>query len=207
MAKKEKPSYNGLEFDSVGEMHFYWWLEELKDNGYVSNIELQPTPFPLSEKVSMSFTKHLKTKSQVKQFTVMREHIYTADVLFWFTGKADGIFHVGFNTESPDHTKQELSSLKTYKDLGYCYVELKPSFDQNNMTRLAVLNQKWVMEKYGKFINIVIPEKLFEKTFTPIRYLSCDKSKKARKIKYDNVITLNEYLKNHEEKRREIPKV
>lgn len=195
MAKKVKPSYKGLEFDSVGEMHFYWWLEELKEERYVSHIELQPTPFPLSERVSMSFTKRLKTKSQVKQFTVMREHVYTADVLFWFTEKADGIFHVGFDTESPNHTKQELASLKTVKDFGYCYVELKPSFDQNNMTRLAVLNQKWVMEKYGKFINIVIPEKLFEKTFTPKRYLSCDKSNKSRKIKYDNVITLNEYLK------------
>ena len=190
---KEKPTYKGLEFDSVGEMHFYWWLEELKENGYVSDILLQPDPFPMSDRVSMLFTKHLKTKTQVKPFTVMREHVYTTDFLFVFTDKAKKIFHVSFDEKSSDHTKEELSNLKTTNN-GVCLIEVKPSFDQNNMTRLAVLNQKWVMEKHGKFINIVIPEKLFEKTFTPTRYLFCDKSKQTRKIKYSNVVTLKEYL-------------
>lgn len=74
------------------------------------------------------------------------------------------------------------------------FIEVKPSFDQNNMTRLAVLNQKWVFEKFGLFINIVIPEKLFAKTFTPKRYLTCDKSSVKRKIKYKNIISLDEFL-------------
>jgi hypothetical protein len=73
-------------------------------------------------------------------------------------------------------------------------IEIKPIFDQNNMTRLAIINQKWVMEKHGLFVNIVIPDKLFENTFTPKRYLRCDASSKERKLKFSNVKSLDEFL-------------
>jgi hypothetical protein len=98
-----------------------------------------------------------------------------------------------FNNRLKSHIDNETSKPLYDRD-AYSYIEVKPLFDQNNMTRLAVLNQKWVMDKFGAFINIVIPEKLFDKTFTPKRYFTCDKSSTKRKIKYSNIITLEDFL-------------
>jgi hypothetical protein len=78
----------------------------------------------------------------------------------------------------------------------FSYIEVKPSFDFKNMTRLVKINQKWVFEKHHIYINIVVPEHLFNRTFTPLKYFTTDKSGKPRKIKYKNKITLQEYLKS-----------
>jgi len=62
------------------------------------------------------------------------------------------------------------------------------------MTRLAKINIKWVWDKYGVFVNIIIPEKHFDKTFTPKRFLTTDKSGKPRKIKYKNIKSLKQFI-------------
>ena len=48
------------------------------------------------------------------------------------------------------------------------YVEVKPSFDQNNMERLFVNNQKFIYDKCKLFVNLVEPIELFKKTFLPL---------------------------------------
>ena len=67
------------------------------------------------------------------------------------------------------------------------------------MTRLAKINFKWVWEKYGIFINLFVPPKHFDKSFTPKKYMTTDKSHKPRKINYNNIILLPDYIKQHEE--------
>jgi len=47
----------------------------------------------------------------------------------------------------------------------------------------------------GKHKYIETPEKLFDRTFTPKRYLMCDVSTaKKRKINYKNVVLLDQFL-------------
>jgi hypothetical protein len=73
-------------------------------------------------------------------------------------------------------------------------VEVKPSFDAHNMTRLFKLNQKWVYQKYGIYVELVIPEKLFEKTFCPDRFRYTDSGKGLRKLK-QSYLNIDEYIK------------
>jgi hypothetical protein len=72
------------------------------------------------------------------------------------------------------------------------YIEVKPSYDFGNMTRLATINIKWVYQKYGIYINIAKPKELFAKSFAPNKFLITSTGK-ARKLDY-KPRTLYEYL-------------
>jgi hypothetical protein len=201
MKQKDKPTYNGLTFDSSGEMHFYWWCEELINAGYIESVLTQPLEFQLSGAIGERYIKPMKkVEDKVMEKIVMNPHIYTPDVQVKWTEKAENIFFIRFPQFRIGNNKELLNLIKADCDM-ISLIELKPIFDQNNMTRLAVINQKWVMDKFKVFVNIEIPEKLFDKTFTPQRYLMCDVSTaKKRKINYKNIISLNEFLTNNESK-------
>ena len=80
-------------FDSIGELHFSYWTDQLIKEGYIEKVILQPEPYKLSSKVVRKFIKPMKrvADKEVCQ-TVLREHIYTADVLIIWNKKAEGIF-------------------------------------------------------------------------------------------------------------------
>lgn len=194
MKQENKPTYKNLTFDSVGEMHFYWWCEELQDLGLIHSIELQPQPFLLSDKVISSYMKPMKKDlNHHVDKTILNGHEYTADLFITWDKSVENLLVFKHGDPFPVQNKSTLDLLKCERTLEM-YIEVKPAFDQNNMTRLAVLNQKWVMEKFGVFVNIVIPEKLFDKTFTPQRFLTTDKSGRPRTIKYKNIKTVKEFL-------------
>ena len=179
------------EFDSKGELYFSWWINQLIEARYIESVEYQPEPFSLSGQVNVDRFEPYKKKEGGKYVPeeILAGHIYTADVLIYWTQKAINLF--AFPLEGDLRKKKNRSFLQLLcqqDSVGkwFSFIEVKPSFDQNNMTRLAKINQKWVFEKYGIFVNIVIPEKHFEKTFTPTRYFYTDKSGKPRAIKYKN---------------------
>lgn len=185
-------------FDSDEEMYMYWWLKELQSHGFIKEIILQPKSFILSSSLWSEYEKELKTKTKLVIEEIMKAHIYSTDVkVIWHEYALDR-FTCLINS---DVRKKESSSLKYIisqiddSNEIYSFIEVKPSFDQHNMTRLAKLNQKWVYDKFGIYVNIVIPEKHFNKTFTPSRYFFTNKSKVQRKIKYKNVKTIRTYFK------------
>ena len=191
---KERVTYKGIEFDSNEELYFYWWCEELKEKGVIADIITQPDSFPLSDRFDALCTKTLKTKSKDSSQILIREHVYTADVQVTWNEQYNGLFFYNINAVIAEY-KYNSEVFKFFASIGSkSYFEVKPSFDQNNMTRLAKINQKWVFDKHNVLVNIVIPEKLFEKTFTPKNYLVTTKSNKPRKIKYKNIISVDEFL-------------
>lgn len=197
MKQVDKPKYKGIEFDSVGEMHFYWWCEELIEAGYMANVSFHPPTLPLSAPFDVEYIKPMKKiEDKVLSKTVLNGHEYTADFRCLWHENAKGVFVHNIKTRAENRELLDLlkSTGPEGEELTTTWIETKPVFDQNNMTRLAVINQKWVMSEYGIFINIVIPEKLFDKTFTPQRFLLCDKSGKPRKIKYKNIKTLEQFI-------------
>ena len=171
-------------YDSIGELHFSYWTDELIKAEYIKKAILQPEAYSLSERVTRSYIKQMKTKDKVVEQTVLREHIYTPDVLNIWTDKAYGIF-IPNDTEKimPHHLSYNIIKHENVI-VAASIVELKPPFDQNNMTRLATINIKWVYDKYSVVVDMVKLPKFFEKTFTPDRFLLTDKSMKPRKIKY-----------------------
>lgn len=108
----------------------------------------------------------------------LRAHEYTPDFLIsWSPGAINGL-KLDWKKDRPNLSE----------------VEIKPSFDAHNMTRLFKLNQKWVYQKYGIYIELVIPEKLFEKTFCPDRFKYTDSGKGLRKLK-QSYLNIDEYIK------------
>ena len=182
-------------FDSDEEMYAYWYFDELRKNGYVKDIVLQPESFNLSKQLTSTYKHEMKTKAKMVQEEILKAHIYTADLLIVWEQKAKGIFYETINGGT--RMKKGLSKVKfvanTKAGDHVSTIEVKPSYDQNNMTRLAKINQKWVWEKHGYFVTIMVPEKWFKNTFTPTRYLFTNKSGKPRSIKY-GVKQLKEYL-------------
>jgi len=198
MAKK-KPIIDNIVFDSWEEVYLYWWAKELKKAGYIEKITLHPKSFVLSDKVAIEHTVPMKrVADKVKAHTILNGHVYTPDTLIEWTYKAEGTFVYNIN-EAGSHIRRDRFTLmeghlipKTKKL--YSLIEVKPIFDQNNMTRLAKINQKWMYEKYGIFVSIIVPVKLFKKTFTPLRYTTCNLSSKRRKLEY-KVVLLQEFTK------------
>ncbi len=190
------------EYDSNEELWVSYYLDELKDAGFISEWKSQPQEYVLSEPVIYSWLQKLKTKNKMKSSALLQGHKYTPDFTISWNPCACGMF---FNTTE---------GLVNFKNIPFfahsgtniSIIDVKPAFDMNNMTRLFVINQKWMMEKFGLYVQKIMTMKetkhskkdstwsgLFPKTFTPERYFLTDKSGKPRKIRYD-AIRLSEYL-------------
>lgn len=82
----------------------------------------------------------------------------------------------------------------TYED-NISYIEVKPIFDMNNMTRDFKVKQKIIFNNKQRYIQLVKIPAFFEKSFTPLRYLMQDvMNSRPRKIKH-KVILIDEFLK------------
>jgi len=178
-------------FDSEEERLFYLYCVELKENGFIDSFDYQPEPFLLSSDVVYSWKKELKTKTKNMESNLLRNHIYTIDFKIYWNESARGIF---FN-EIEDEVL--LSKIPFVAQDKISHVEVKGSFDFNNMTRLATVNIKWVYDKWGIYINKIIPNGkktcLFAKTFVPKEAMLTVKTKKPKKYKF-TVNSLESYL-------------
>lgn len=176
-------TYLGIPVDSDGEIHFIMWMEELKQNGYIKEYK-RGESILLSNSVTNNYVQQLKTKSKPCHHTILMGHSYSWDFTIEWTelGLQYFVNKFGEKWEKPFLINSNSMS----------YIECKPPFDFQNMSRLAVLNIKWVWEKCQIFIQMVKNEELFEKTFTPKQYL-ITKSGKLRKTKH-KIRSLEEYL-------------
>ena len=194
------------EFKSDEEWYTSWYLDELLDAKYIEDYNYEPHAIELSPPVSWTWEKttemKTKTKVEIKSTTLLQGHEYTYDFSVLWASKAKGVFY------------QELGELGDPKENPYfvglngaSYLETKPSFDAQNMSRLAVINIKWVYQKFGIYVQKVVPipsvkksgkmtpaTALFPSTFTPKKYLFTNKSGKPRAIRFP-VLTMEEYVK------------
>lgn len=192
-----KKKNDSSEFDSRDEIYFSWYLEELKQAGYINGYVRDVAGFQLSDTVKFSWIKEMKTKEKEQSYTLLHGHVYTPDFVVFWNEKARGVFFVeqGYKAEAREKC---MFLAQKYNNKLCSYIEIKPSFDMQNMTRLFSVNQKWVYDKYKVFIQKITPASRdakcwFAKTFTPKRFLTTDKSDKLRTIKF-NVTTLEEFV-------------
>lgn len=192
------------EFDSNEEEWMYWWFKELEEKGYVHLFETQPFSYPLFEKLSVDYFEPYKKKSGGKNVSepIISDHKYTPDGIVWWDESAIGLFTELIDGNARKRKGQSLMKMLCQKadpihegapDQYYSIIEVKPTFDRFNMTRIAKLHLQWVYQKHGDFINIVSPKTYFPKSFTPKKYM-ITKTNKARKIPYKNVVTLEEFI-------------
>ena len=181
--KKYEEEVNGLPVDSIGEVYFAWYFEELKQSGYVQDYK-RGQSYLLSDSLINNYVVQLKTKSKPMHEVVLMGHSYNLDYEVTWTDL--GVKHF-CNKFGEKFTKPFVCDSNNKS-----YFECKPQFNYANMGRLATINIKWLYQKYGIYTQVIIPETIFKKTFTPKLMLKT-KTGKDRKLNF-KVRSLEEYL-------------
>jgi hypothetical protein len=200
--------YKDVYFDSDEEVYMAMWLQELKEAGFVAQWKKVKDPIILTVGKKIPYVKVTQLKTKVKK--EQKEHIllngseYTPDFEIHWTH--DGILKFLFGIYNEREEKSPKESLFFTTGFNETIVEVKPSFDQQNMERLFKNNQKFIWDKHKIFVNLIEPIELFRKTFVPyaaMPYLVYRKKPTSAKNKHKNVgdfkydfqpITINEYL-------------
>jgi hypothetical protein len=214
--KKPVPVFVNEQLQSDEEIYASWFFEELKAKGYITKIIYQPEPFTLFDGAEFDWIKDIPTKKdplrkEFKTSTMLSPAIYTPDILVFWSHKAKNLF---YSIDEPQSSTCKLFIAhyvtgNLISDIPYSYIEVKPVFDDNNMTREVVIKHKWVYQRYGAYVNMFIRNKVMPKLFTPEKYIkdqvyqkayTSKKEKKVfkageSKIKW-KVQTLEEYLSN-----------
>ena len=180
-------------FDSSEELYFSWYLEQLKASRYINHWERIETSYLLTKGLEHEYIKPMKkVEDKALKQTILAPSSYTPDFKIYWEPKAIGIFVSElYNTKEKINTpficqNPEMVSI----------IETKGMFDMGNMTRLANNNIKFVYETYNVYINMIKIPDIFNKTYTPDRFLMTDKTFQPRKLKYKNVRTLREFTES-----------
>jgi hypothetical protein len=178
--KKKQYTYNGTNYDSKEEIDFAKWIEEADKAGFIKEYEYQPESFLLVPRKTIPATVQLKTKVKIIEKFFLNPLTYQAD---W---KIE--FNESFNRKFPDH------GLIGFQDNIYT-IDIKGGYNYQDAYRRLSIYQKLVYDRYGIFVNMVIPEKFFQKTFCPqsAYFMSNRKVLTARKV-YSNCKLLREIV-------------
>jgi len=158
--------YKGIAYDSLEELAFLQWASEAQRAGYITHIS-RAESYLLSSALVHDYVLNMKTRSKPSTQVLLRGHSYTPEfVIKWNKSALDKFVSI------PVHGKKMENLFIGYLEDNVIttLIEVKPTFDQNNMERLFKINQKWMWDKYQLFVNLVKPQKLFEDTFTPGEY-------------------------------------
>jgi WD40 repeat protein len=180
--------HNGREYDSNEEIYFTLWMDELVKAGYIKKWIRNEDSFQITPPAISRFFVKKKEKTQ----TILQDLEYTPDFIIHWDTSAIGLFCNFLNKEKI--TQPFICQMES--DVIISIVEIKPSFDRNNMTRLFRHTQKVFYHFFQKYVNLIIIDKLFDKTFTPTDFL-ITKTGKTRTISKWKIKTLDEYKRNN----------
>lgn len=193
------------------EMYFEWWLDDLKEEGFITEYVREPQTFILKPEVEVSYPKGKKILKIEKQ-TILNPITYTPDYKVAFTQKGVNILFLVISEMGSIPEKYNrnlhflfLENIRSLKDNVYIlYFDVKAPakavrFSSGlGSTREFPIKQRLMYDLKGIFVNKVVPvgssTSLFEKTFYPKRYFQTDKSRGSRK-NMENKSTIKDFLK------------
>ena len=155
---------------------------ELRTLGYVEEIDFQPSSIEIIPKKKISYVKRLKTKSNVVSKTLLYSLSYTPDFMWRWTEKAKGIFYEDIDSVLDNKDVPFLANRLGGSSLSI--VDTKAAYDRNHSNRAFSVTQKALYEMQGVYVQMIVPDKMFKKTFVPGRYLWTDKKTQLRKINF-----------------------
>lgn len=195
------------------EDYFDWYLNELKEAGYILTIKKEP--FKIQVTPGMHHSQYVyKTgqKPQVEKFNMFRENTYKMDRLVEWAPHAKEIF---FNLldGNPIRIACPFYASMDAKGRIWSLIDVKPPsgammYNNNTTSYTFPIIQKMLYWQYGIYVNKAIPiplmskgeiksgnrQALFVTTFTPKRYLMTDGGGgQARDIKFQKK-SLREYV-------------
>lgn len=196
------------------EMYFEWWLNELKVVDMIYDWDRESQVFELFPSYRARRKKYFKTKlPEDDHYSLLRKETYTYDYRIFWNVKTVYLF---FNPSNfSDHRK---TNVEVYPDTLFhaefirgqwtSYVDVKPpskaaqfSGSMNSFATFPI-KQRILLWLHNTYVNKTVPipmsgsgetVALFPNSFTPYRFLSTDKGKQARKIKFD-MRTLSTYV-------------
>lgn len=193
--RKTKPiiSYNDIICDSEAEKWILFWLFELKEAGYIESIE-RAKSYKLTDSVSHQYEKKLKTKTIIKNEVILLPCSYSPDFFIKLTekGKKLDIFR-----ELGSYNRLKEKGKITFIHIaGEALIEVKGTQFRHSQdtTEKFKVEQKWLWQEYGLYVNLVQPDKLFPLTFTPEKFKYTEKKKQLRKLRWKSR-NLEEFLK------------
>lgn len=200
---------NELEsFDSKEEWYFNLWLCELEKKGLVNQSKYHPKPFTLSDPVRIAYKKNLKTKIKDEEFFLLASHDYQADWLIYWDERLKDIFYS--DPALPGRSPKDYPFIVNWSETRgsfFSVIDVKGTFNQNDAYRRFSIDQKWVYQKYGVYVQKIIPmpsnkEKptpagaLFLQTFMPERATLTDIKAEKRNIKFKYKL-IDQFLQEH----------
>lgn len=187
------------EFDSSEEIYFSWWLDELVEAGYVRSW-CRAKSYPLTGAITQPYAKETvypktgRITRKVAEKSIKQVMIYTPDFeITWNWIRAMGLFAVSHTTPLMLGPIEHHFISHINENEVFSIVEIKPkvagvSMTNDGRSRMARMNAMFLYEKHGIYANLVEvgtqPKSLFDRTFTPGRFLTTDKTGKPRTIKF-----------------------
>lgn len=178
------------------EIHFEWFLEELKELGFIKDYSYESETITVTEDAfQIREIDPLKRKTKVvyQDKFLIPSTTYTPDYVIEWDESAKDIFYLDIHDY--EYFKQSLQYVPFFAEHGKSLVEVKPSHDQNNMTRAFMLKRASLSNNIlkPKYINLVKMPMFFKTYCMPARYELTDKTGKARKINFDYSL-ISEYI-------------
>lgn len=194
------------------ETYFEWYINELKEAGYIKIVKREPFPIMVNDEV-LHKRYDFKTKLvKVENYKLFNRNTYTCDWVIIWEKKAQEIFYNIIDPEKPIRIYCPFYAIIDKKGEHVSFIDVKPPagaiiFGNNTSGYTFPIIQKMIYTVYGIYINKAIPIPLMSKgiiksgnkfalfvtTFVPKRYLITDGGMRGRDIKYKKH-SLKEYV-------------
>jgi hypothetical protein len=183
-----KPMYGGVEYASREEIYFRWFCNDLVKSGHIKHFVYQPDSMVLIPKAKYWWTKQNKKSVTDREGNLMDSLGYTADFLITWSKKGVKKYVYVLNMENISVRSKNRKPFVAIRDKDYpddslvSYIDVKGNFGQHGDAVKFPVLQKIIYFTKGIYVEKIVPEKLFKKTFYPSRYIWTDGLTKKRKI-------------------------
>ena len=194
------------------EQYFLWYLNELKEAGYIKFFSRESFPILVTDDVkNKRYDFSLKNTVRVEEYNLFRKNTYTYDYLIIWDKKAKEIFY-NLLDDNPIRIYCPFYACVDKKGEHVSFCDVKPPsgamiFGNNTTSYTFPILQKIIYTVYGIYVNKSIPiplmskgaiksgnkTALFNTTFVPKRYLLTDGGMQGRGIKFKKQ-SLKEYV-------------
>jgi hypothetical protein len=194
------------------ELYTQWYLNELKEAGYIKLIKREAFPILVSDEVKRKrYDFSRKTETRIEDYSLFRQNTYLYDYLIIWEKRAHELFY-NLVDDSILRIYCPFYAVVDAEGEHVSFLDVKPPagamiFGNNTTGYTFPILQKIIYTVYGIYVNKTIPiplvskgtvksgnkVSLFTTTFVPKRYLMTDGGGQARVINY-KINSLKEYV-------------
>lgn len=193
------------------EEYFEWYINELKEAGFIKLVKREPFPILVSEAVNNIRYDFSTKTNRVENYKLFQRNTYMCDWIIIWEKHAHEIFY-NLLDKNPIRIFCPFYAIEDAKGEHVSFVDVKPPagamiFGNNTTSYTFPILQKIIYTIYGIYVNKAIPiplmkkgtvksgnkQALFLTTFVPKRYLLTDGGMQGRDIKYRKQ-SLKEYV-------------